>query len=98
VSFEAGVAFGLGKPLVVVILPGTWVMPETFAGHFYVELAGDASDEECLKSALTRVGEGIADRSMGGVTTARSIQLPRFGCAIGMERRRKTPTGGASNG
>jgi hypothetical protein len=98
VSFEAGVAVGLGKPLVVVILPGTWVMPETFVGHFYVELAGDSSDPECLKSALIRMGEGITDTSMRGAAAGRSIRLPRFACAVGMERRRKIRTGGASNG
>jgi hypothetical protein len=88
VSFEAGVALSLRKPLVVVILPGTWVMPETFAGHFYVELAGDSSDQECLKSALIRMGEGITDGSMRGAAAGRSIRLPRFGCAVGMERLR----------
>jgi len=49
ISFEAGVAFGMRKPLLLVILPGTRTLPATFIGHFYVELSGDASDRDQLK-------------------------------------------------
>jgi len=89
VSFEAGVGLGLGKPVVVVILPGTWVMPETFAGHYYLELVGDVSDQERLKSALTRVAAGLMPRGKTGAPAmnGRSIRLPRFMCAVAMKER-----------
>jgi len=61
-------------------LPETEILPATFMGHFYVELAGDASDRECLKSALaTLVGGPKAENG-------RSAGLARMGCAVGGER------------
>jgi hypothetical protein len=84
VAFEAGLAVGLQKPLVLVILPETERLPATFMGHFYVELSGDADDFERLRSALTSlvaslVGKDRASPTLGG----RSIELPRMGCAVG---------------
>src|SRR5713226_8994754 len=60
VAFEAGLAFGLQKPLLLVILPETRMLPATFMGHFYVKLSGDASDHDCLKSAVESLVTGRA--------------------------------------
>ena len=43
VSFQAGLAFGLQKPLLLVILPEARILPVTFMGHFYVKLYGATS-------------------------------------------------------
>lgn len=87
VCFEAGLAFGLEKPLVLVILPRTRSIPATFVGHFFVELTGDSTDHEELKSALASVVAGLAGKGRTGATRVRrSVRLPRFGCAAGMER------------
>jgi hypothetical protein len=84
VAFEAGLAFGLQKPFVLVILPETQRLPATFMGHFYVELSGDTSDHERLRSALARLVAGLAGEDMAN--TARgggSVRLPRMGCTGG---------------
>jgi nucleoside 2-deoxyribosyltransferase len=69
VSFEAGLAVGLGKPLVLAILPGARSMPATFVGQCYVELHGNAEDRDELRGILASIVAG------------RALRLPRFGCA-----------------
>ena len=84
VAFEAGLAFGLQKPFVLVVLPETERVPATFMGHFYVELSGDASDHECLRSALESLVAGLARKDGKSATrSGRSVRLARMGCAIG---------------
>src|SRR5437899_8803050 len=68
VVFEAGLAFGLEKPLLLVILPEARILAAVFMGHFYVKLYGDASDHDCLKS-------GVASLVAG-----RSRSLARMAC------------------
>jgi hypothetical protein len=77
ISFEAGLASGLQKPLLLVILPETRRLPATFMGHFYVELLGAASDRECLRSALAKLTVGLAGKNVAGA------DLSRMGCAVG---------------
>jgi hypothetical protein len=84
VAFEAGLALGLEKPFVLVLLPETERMPATFMGHFYVELSGDSEDRERLRLVLANLvrglgGEDTADATRGGG----SVRLPRMGCAGG---------------
>ena len=79
VSFEVGLAFGLQKPLLLVILPETQRLPATFMGHFYVELSGDASDYERLKSAVA----SLAPLRSMPFRAGRSRQLSRMGCGAG---------------
>jgi hypothetical protein len=73
VAFEAGLAFGLEKPLLLVLLPETRRLPATCMGHYCVELAGDDSDGEELRTALTAV--------VSALRTNGRIQLERLGCA-----------------
>ena len=80
VSFEAGLAVGLHKPLLFVILPETRTLPATFMGHFSVELSGDESNRDRLKSALQKF---VTLRSMparAGATRA----LSRMRCGGGV--------------
>jgi hypothetical protein len=84
IAFEARLAFGLQKPFVLVILPETQRLPATFMGHFYVELSGDTSDRERLKSALARLVAGLAGKNKAGANRfGRSGPLFRMGCAVG---------------
>jgi hypothetical protein len=85
VAFEAGLAFGLQKPFVLVILPETERLPATFMGHFYVELSeDDADDRETLSVALARLVAGLTEEDMANATRVdRSVRLPRMGCAAG---------------
>lgn len=84
VAFEAGVALGLQKPFVLVLLPETERVPATFMGHFYVELSGEVSDRDCLRSALASLVAGLVGKERASPTLAgRSIELPRMGCAVG---------------
>lgn len=84
VAFEAGVAFGLQKPFVFVLLPETQRLPATFMGHFYVELSGDANDLERLRSVLANLVAGLAGKDRASATRAGcSVELPRMGCAVG---------------
>lgn len=85
VAFEAGVALGLQKPFVLVILPETERLPATFMGHFYVELSGDdADDRESLRVVLARLVADLAGEDMANATrVGRSVRLPRMGCAVG---------------
>ena len=84
IAFEAGLAVGLQKPFVLVILPETQRLPATFMGHFYVELSGDTSDHERLRSAFESL---VADLAGGDMAIAArgggSVRLPRMGCAVG---------------
>jgi hypothetical protein len=82
VSFEAGCAVGLRKPFLLVILPETWRLPATFMGHFYVELSGDVSDHECLRSALASLVAEIVGKDRARPTLC-PVELPRMGCAVG---------------
>ena len=84
VVFEAGLAFGLQKPLLLVILPETRILPATFMGHFYVELCGDASDHDRLQSAMARL---VALRS-APLRAGRSRPLSRMGCGVGASNGR----------
>src|SRR5437867_12727790 len=72
VAFEAGLAFGLEKPLLFVLLPETERLPATFMGHFYVGLSGDAGDYDRLKPAVASLVAGSQSR-----------QLSRMGCGAG---------------
>jgi len=84
VAFAAGLAFGLGKPFALVVLPETHRLPATFVGHFYVELAGDTSDHECLKSAMAGLVADLVGDDMGNATrVGRSVRVQRMGCAAG---------------
>jgi hypothetical protein len=85
IAFEAGLAVGLQKPFVLVILPETQRLPATFMGHFYVELSeDDADDRESLRVALARLMAGLTDEDMASAArVGRSVRLPRMGCAVG---------------
>jgi hypothetical protein len=85
IAFEAGLAFGLQKSFVLVLLPETQRVPATFMGHFYVELSEDgADDRESLRVALARLVAGPTDEDMASAARVdRSVRLPRMGCAIG---------------
>jgi hypothetical protein len=85
VAFEAGLAFGLQKPFVLVLLPETERVPATFMGHFYVELSGDgADDRESLRVVLAGLVADLAGEDMANATrVVRSLRLPRIGCAVG---------------
>jgi len=77
VAFGAGLAFGLQKPFVLVILPETERPPPTFMGHFYVELSGDVSDRECLRSAMASLVAGLAGEDIANAARgSRSVPLP----------------------
>jgi hypothetical protein len=83
-AFEAGLAVGLQKPLVLVILPETQRLPATFMGHFYVELTGDSEDRERLRSALGSLVGGLAGKDGASATrSGRSVRLARMGCDAG---------------
>ena len=82
VSFEAGCAVGLQKPLLLVILPETRRLPASFMGHFYVELSGYVSDHECLRSALARLVAGLVGKDRASRAGC-SVEIPRMGCAVG---------------
>jgi hypothetical protein len=84
VAFEAGLAFGLEKPFVLVILPEAQRLPATFMGHFYVELSGDSEDRERLRSVLANLVAGLAGKDRASATRAGcSVELARMGCAVG---------------
>ena len=89
-SFEAGLAYGLQTPFLLVLLPETRILPATCMGHFYVELSGGASDQECLRAALVSVTASLADKNGAGHRTRRAVQpvgLSRMGCAVGRNGR-----------
>ena len=59
-------------------------VPATFMGHFYVELSGDVSDQESLKSALASMVAGLAGEDMANAARRGGlVRLPRMGCAVG---------------
>jgi hypothetical protein len=82
VSFEAGCAIGLRKPLLLVILPETRRLPATFMGRVYVELSGDVSDHEYLRSALASLVAGLVGKDRARPTLC-PVEFPRMGCAVG---------------
>jgi hypothetical protein len=85
IAFEAGLAFGLQKPFVLVLLPETQRVPATFMGHFYVELSGDdADDRESLRVMLAGLVADLAGEDIANATrVGRSVRFPRMGCAVG---------------
>ena len=85
IAFETGLAFGLQKPFVLVLLPETQRLPATFMGHYYVELSGDdADDRESLRVVLASLVADLAGGDMAGATrVGGSARLPRMGCAVG---------------
>jgi hypothetical protein len=81
IAFEAGLASGLQKPFVLVILPETQRLLATFMGHLYVELPGDSEDREHLRSVLANLGAGLSRRNGASVGPPLLAGLPRLGCA-----------------
>jgi hypothetical protein len=81
IAFEAGLAFGLQKSFVLVILPDTRRLPATFMGHFYLELSGDTTDHERLRSVLANLVAGLSRRNGASVGSLLLAGLPRLGCA-----------------
>lgn len=83
IAFKAGLAFGLQKPFMLMILPETQRVPATFMGHFYAELSGDASNHERLRLGLASL-VALVGEDMGNATrVGGSVRLHRMGCAVG---------------
>jgi len=81
VAFEAGLALGLKKPFVLVLLPETERVPATFMGHFYAELSGDSEDRGRLRSVLANLVAGLSRRNGASVGSSLPAGLARLGCA-----------------